>query len=152
MAKAKILLSQNPDADFPSLICEHAAPQTPEWEGQLIVCSSCMDAIHDGATVIDQETGKVVMRTPCDGLRYKVGASSFNKVKLSPIEKANWTKVEYVCLRVLTVIKGLPEESRAGWVQMGNMLLCGDCAKQEAEVESAHAKFLEWECQQNTMK
>ena len=152
MAKAIILVSQNPDADFPSLICEHAAPQTPEWEGQLIVCSSCMDAIHDGATVIDQETGKVVMRTPCDGLRYKVKASSFNKVKLSPIEKANSTKVEYVCLRVLAVIKRLPEESRVGWVQMDNMLLCGDCAKQEAEVESARAKFLEWECQQNTVK
>jgi hypothetical protein len=150
MAKTKIMVHQVPGANSQEWICDHV-PHTSDRDGPVVLCGECFDLFDAGGVVIDKDTGKVVMGTMCDGARYVVGASTFRRVNLSPIEQTNWTKVESVCERVLTVIRGIPEENRADWVQKDNVLLCGDCAKVE-EPESEHGKFLERERQRNAVK
>lgn len=151
MAKTKIMVHQVPHADSPEWICAHI-PHTSERDGPLVLCGDCFDLFDAGGVIVDEDTGKIVMGTMCDGARYVVGASTFKRVNLSPIEQTNWTRVESVCERVLTVIRESPEESRSDWVQKGGALLCGDCAKVEEPNGPAPTKLLERERQTNSAK
>ena len=144
MAKTKIMVHQVPGASSPEWVCDHV-PHLSQRDGPIVLCGECFDLFDAGGVVIDEEGGNVVMGTMCDGARYVVGASTFKRVNLSPIEQTNWTRVESVCERVLTVIRGIPEESKADWVQKGNTLLCGDCAKEESREVGAVRRFHEQE-------
>jgi hypothetical protein len=48
--------------------------------------------------------------------------------------KASDKRLEYVCPHVFQLIQLPFEESGAKWVQKGNTLLCGDCAKKEPKL------------------
>jgi len=51
--------SSGPEPFYEGWICEHAAPQTAQWKGHLIVCEVCLDLMDAGARVVD-ESGKPV--------------------------------------------------------------------------------------------
>lgn len=151
MAKTKIMVHQVAQTDPPEWICAHI-PHISDRDGPVVLCGDCFDLFDAGGVVVDENTGNVVMGTMCDGARYVVGASTFKRVNLSPIEQTNWTKVESVCERVLTVIRESPEESRADWVHKGSTLLCGDCAKAEEKDGAPPAKFSTQDRQPNPVK
>ncbi len=44
------------------------------------------------------------------------------------------TRLEYVCPHVFQLFQLPIKENWAKWIEKGNTLLCGDCAKKEAEV------------------
>jgi hypothetical protein len=56
-----IFVWQNPEVDFPSWICDDAAPQIPEKEGIFILCGECGDLFEAGAPVVNKRTGETIL-------------------------------------------------------------------------------------------
>jgi hypothetical protein len=58
MNSLTILVSQNPEVDFPSWICYHAAPQITEVPNTIVVCDECDLLLDRGARIFEKESGR----------------------------------------------------------------------------------------------